>query len=61
MTMPMKSTATSPNSAGNVRGVKVSNGKPMVVAQDAKGKLHEVEVSEIEAIADPPKPKTSGT
>ena len=47
--------------AGNVRGVKVSNGKPMVVAQDAKGKLHEVEVSEIDAIADPPKPKTSGT
>ena len=47
--------------AGNVRGVKVSNGKPMVVAQDAKGKLHEVEVSEIEAIADPPTKKASAS
>ena len=47
--------------AGNVRGIKVSKGKTLVVAQDAKGKLHDVDVSEIEAIADPPKPKTSGT
>lgn len=47
--------------AGNVRGIKVSKGKTLVVVQDAKGKLHDVDVSEIEAIADPPKPKTSGT
>ena len=40
--------------AGNVRGVKVLNGKPMVVAQDAKGKLHEVEVSELDGIANKP-------
>ena len=54
-------TTKSETFAGNVRGIKVSKGKTTVVAQDAKGKLHDVDVSEIEAIADPPKPKTSGT
>ena len=45
---------------GSVRGIKIIKGKTVVVAQDAKGKLHEVDISEIEAVADPPKPKASG-
>lgn len=45
-------TTKSETFAGNVRGVKVSNGKTLVVAQDAKGNLHDVDVSEIEAIAE---------
>ena len=46
---------------GEVKGLKVSNGKTIIVAQATDGKQHEVEVSEIEAIANKTEPKTTAT
>ncbi len=54
-------TTKSETFVGNIRGIKIKKGRTMVVAQDPKGKLHEVDLAEIEAIADPPKPKAKGT
>lgn len=39
---------------GEVKGIKVLNGKTVIVAEDAEGKLYDVEVSELEAIANKP-------
>lgn len=39
---------------GEVKGIKVSNGKTVIVAQDSKGLAHDVEVSELDGIANKP-------
>ena len=44
---------------GEVKGLKIQNGKTVIVAQDTNGKPHEVQLSEIEGIADNPAKKAA--